>query len=394
MRRIGLFTESYDPVINGVSTSVKTLASELRAAGHAPVIVAPRFPGHADIVGVEAAPVLRLPSWRTRFNPQNPFAWPPIGPAPAILREARFDLVHTQQPFGIGMHGRRTARRQGIPLVSTFHTLYHEYAHYVPFVPRRVARFFVTAHLRRYYNSCAAVVVPSHAAGRILENIGVRSALIQVVPTGVPPASPVSPSAVEAARAAYCLPVTAPVLLFVGRLAREKNLGLLVAAFARLCRSFSDTEESRHPILLLVGSGPYQEECRRLVVAAGVDRRVRFTGFLNRGQLGPVYACATLFAFPSPTETQGVVLSEAQSHGLPCVVVDGGGAPEFVRADVDALVVPPTVDAFHAALAALLENEERRRAFAAAALGSTLRPTPGGMALRMIALYETLLASP
>ncbi|MES2464536.1 MAG: glycosyltransferase, partial [Armatimonadota bacterium] len=85
--RIGLFTESYDPVINGVSTSVKTLAMELAKAGHDPVVVAPHHPGFEDRASAgDGITVLRLPSWRTPFNPQNPFAYPPMGLTPAALR--------------------------------------------------------------------------------------------------------------------------------------------------------------------------------------------------------------------------------------------------------------------------------------------------------------------
>ena len=400
--RVGLFTESYDPVINGVSTSVKTLAAELAAAGHAPVVVAPRFPGFTDEGqnSGSAADVLRLPSIRTRLNPDNPFVVPPLlGWAPSLLRPASdlrtaFDLVHTQQPFGLGMHGRRYARRRGVPLVSTYHTLYDEYAHYFPFLPRPLTRVLMARHLRRYYNGCDAVIVPSKAAGRVLRRLGVTDALVRVVPTGVPPPPAVMPNAVRQARRAFDLPDGTPVLLFVGRLAREKNLDLLLRSFARL-----QTEEARlggsaaPALLLLAGSGPHLPTCRRLAGELGIEACVRFTGFLSRTQLAPVYAVATLFVFPSATDTQGVVLSEAQSHGLPCVVVNGGGAPEFVRDGVDALVVPPgDVAAFHAAVAALLADPARRRAMAVAALESHLRPTPAGMAWQIISVYEAALA--
>jgi 1,2-diacylglycerol 3-alpha-glucosyltransferase len=121
-------------------------------------------------------------------------------------------------------------------------------------------------------------------------------------------------------------------------------------------------------------------------------RAFRFAGFLTRTQLAPVYQAATLFVFPSVTETQGVVLSEAQSFGVPCIVADGGGAPEFVRPGIDALTVPAgDVAAFTATIRTLLTDNERRQAFAAASLASPLRPTPEGMAAQMISVYETVL---
>ncbi len=379
--RVGLFTESYDPIINGVSTSVKTLAAELTAAGHTPVIVAPRYPGFADEGG--DPPILRMPSLPTPFAYR--FVPPPLGPAPAVLRDAVFDVVHTHHPFGLGRHGRRCARSLRAPLVSTNHTFYTEYTHYLPFVPKRAAQAVVSAAMRGYYNSCAAAVVPSRAARRILEGLGGPAPLF-VVPTGVPPAPAVMPAAVEQARKGFSLPPGAPVLLYVGRLAREKNLDLLIDAFARLCAGYDGEER---PLLLLVGSGPYRDACRRRVREAGITPWVRFAGFLRRAQLAPVYAAATLFVFPSATETQGVVLSEAQSHGLPCVVVGAGGAPEFVRDGVDALVVPAGVADFAHAMGTLLRDAGRRREMAAAALESPLRPTPAEMARQMVRVYET-----
>lgn len=383
--RVGLFTESFEPVINGVSTSVKTLAVELVGLGHHPVVIAPGFPGFLDDEddGIE---VRRLPSWHTAFNHGNPFAYPPVGPTPSALRNVTFDVIHTHQPFGIGLHGRRLARKLNVPLVSTFHTLYTEYVHYFPFAPRAVSVAILVRFLRRYHEACDAVIVPSREVSRRLERIGISRQRLYVVPTGIPDAPPVSPDEVDRIRQKHSLPVGAPVVTFVGRLAKEKNLFLLIDAFAEISRAFPENE--RHPILLLVGSGPFEEECELRVEAAGIEKWVRFTGFVRREKLDPYYRASTVFAFPSPTETQGMVLSEAQTHGLPCIVVEGGGASEFVRHGVDALVVPPTHRAFKDALLELLNNTEKRRQFAVAALKTPLRPTPTDMARRVVEVYE------
>ncbi|GAB4465845.1 MAG: glycosyltransferase family 4 protein [Armatimonadaceae bacterium] len=383
--RIGLFTESYDPVINGVSTSVKTLATELRELQHEPVVIAPGFPGFFD-EEEERIEVRRLPSWHTAFNHGNPFAYPPVGPTPSALRKISLDVVHTHQPFGIGLHGKRIARKLNVPLVSTFHTLYTEYVHYFPFAPRAVSVAVLERFLRRYHHNCDAVIVPSREVSRRLERIGISKKRLFVVPTGVPDPPTVTPEQVDRIRDKYSLPVGAPVVLYVGRLAKEKNLFLLIDAFAEISRQFPENE--KHPILLLVGSGPFQEECELRVEAAGIEQWVRFTGFVRRERLDPFYRASTLFAFPSSTETQGVVLSEAQTHGLPCLVVEGGGASEFVRHGVDALVVPPTLRTFSRSLLDLLNDAELRRKFAVAALKSPLRPTPRDMAQRVVEVYE------
>lgn len=373
--RIGLFTESYEPVINGVSTSVKTLAEELIADGHEPTVVAPRYPGYADLGPIA---VRRMPSWTSVLNPENPFAYAPLFGPPTVLRNFPLDVVHTQQPFGMGLHGRRIATQHRIPLVSTFHTLYHEYTHYARPLPTRLSKWFLSRHFRLYYGrDCAKVIVPSRAAGSILIALGVPDTKIAVVPTGIPPLRPILPSEIDAVRARYMLAEGAPVLLYVGRLAKEKNLSVLFAALQ---------EWPRNAVLLLVGGGPASDALKQEVEQLGLKERVRFAGFVPRADLPPIFAAATLFVFPSLTDTQGVVLSEAQSNGLPCVVANGGGAPEFVRDGIDSLVVAP--EKIGVATAQLLANPDQLRAFACAAKESPLHPTPAEMARRIVAVYQ------
>jgi glycosyltransferase involved in cell wall biosynthesis len=392
--RVGLFTESFDPVINGVSTSVKTLACEMAKSGHTSLIVAPEYPGFTDQARdlPEGVEIRRLPSWRIAVNPENPFAFPPMPllPLPEAYRGEKFDVVHTQQPFGIGLHGQVAARRAGVPLVSTFHTLYLEYAHYVPMVPKAITRGIAARYLARYYNSCAAVVTPSQVMRDLLVSLGVSAERLHVVPTGIPLAPVVLPTARDRVRETYNIPPYAPILLFVGRLAAEKNLDALLAAFARISESHPVPSPETHPFLLLVGSGPYRERCEQRVRELSLEVYVRFAGFLHRQQLAPIYAAATLFVFPSLTETQGVVVSEAQSFGLPCVLMRGGGASEFVRPDEDAIVTPPEVAPFTEAVRGLLQNSDERRRLARNALQNPLRPTPEGMAQTLLALYRDM----
>ncbi|MBC7806240.1 MAG: glycosyltransferase [Akkermansiaceae bacterium] len=394
--RVGLFTESFDPVINGVSTSVKTLACEMAKSGHTSLIVAPEYPGFTDEARdlPEGVVIRRIPSWRIAVNPENPFAFPPVPflPVPEAYRDEEMDVVHTQQPFGLGLHGRVAARRANIPLVSTFHTLYLEYAHYVPVVPKAITRSIATRYLAGYYNTCAAVVTPSRVMRDLLTSLGVPAERLHVVPTGIPLAPVVLPTARDRVRETFNIPPFAPILLFVGRLAAEKNLDALLAAFALISEAHPVPSPETHPFLLFVGSGPYRERCERRARDMGLEVYVRFAGFLSRQQLAPIYAASTLFVFTSLTETQGVVVSEAQSFGLPCVLMRGGGASEFVRPDEDAVVTAPEVGVFAQAIRALLDNNGERRRLAQNALNNPLRPTPEGMAQTLLRLYRDVSA--
>lgn len=379
--RIALLTESYAPVVNGVSTSVRTLAELLRAAGHDPIVVAPRFPGYTDDGPI---PVFRVPSWTTRFNPSNPFAYPSVGPWARQLAPVEADLIHTNHPFGLGLAGAAAARRRGIPHVTTFHTLYHDYTHYFPVFPQAISQGFLSWYLSRFYRRADAVLVPSRAAGKRLTAIGVPEARLEVVPTGVAPATPVSADDTRAVRRRHGIPDDAPLLLYVGRIAREKNLPLLFDAFAR---------QGPDAWLALVGGGPDAEALKEQAQSRGIGARTVFVGAVPRETLPPYYAAATLFAFPSATETQGIVLTEAQGYGLPCVAVDGGGAPEFVRNGVDAFVTPSALDPFADAIKRLLTDPDLRATMGAAARTSPLALAPEGMAQKVLSVYAQARAA-
>jgi glycosyltransferase involved in cell wall biosynthesis len=173
------------------------------------------------------------------------------------------------------------------------------------------------------------------------------------------------------------------VVLYVGRIAWEKNCRLLLESFARL-------PENCH--LVMVGGGPDGDSQAEFSAELGMDRRTHFVGPVSRELLVDYYGMADIFAFPSYTETQGLVLGEAQSCGLPCVAVTGGGAAEFVRNNVDALVVPPELDAFAGALLRLVADNGLRNQMSAEALASPVRPSVAEMVSHIRQMYVRLIA--
>ena len=185
--------------------------------------------------------------------------------------------------------------------------------------------------MRGYYNGCDRVLVPSEMTRRHLLAHGVR-APITVLPTGIP-APPAGPAPPGGGPPALGHPAGRPMLLYVGRLAPEKNLEMLLRAFAQILRACPDAW------LVLAGSGMGEAATRQAARRLGISDRTVFTGFLERAQLDPLYAAADVFLFPSKTETQGLAVGEAMACGTPCVVVNAGGAPESVRDGVDGFLV-------------------------------------------------------
>ncbi|MCS6949336.1 MAG: glycosyltransferase [bacterium] len=376
---IVLFSESYPPITNGVAVSVNTLRRELRRRGHRVTVVTAQ---HAQASPQEEG-VIRLPSFSWLFAPDYPLPQPrPLPQLHRFFRENRVDVIHVQIPFLLGVEGMRLGQRYGVPVVAHYHTLYDRYLHYVPILPEGALRALLWWHLRRFYRRAQATIVPSRFARQYLERFGVRPRHVEVIPTGVQ----FHPLQVERqeARERYGLSPERPVLVYVGRLAREKNLNLLLEMLPLVRREVPDV------LLWLVGGGNAEKALHTWIQRRGLTESVRLQGRVPHEQISAVYAAADLFVFPSVTETQGLVLWEAQAHGLPCVVVDEGGAPESVRDGVDGLLVPNESTAFAQAVVRLLRDSALRQQMSQNALCAP-RLNPEEMTERVLGVYQQVL---
>lgn len=379
--RVGIFTESYPPLINGVSTSVQTLIAGLERAGHTVYVFTSRYPRYED----ERPGVFRFPSFNSLVEPDYVL---PIPLSPRIekaIPTLHLDIVHSQSPFLLGVLARRVARSLHVPHVSTNHTLYTEYAHYFPLPTVAATRRLLVRWMRGFYSGCDRVLAPSDLTRRVLRETYGVTAPITIVPTGIP-APPYVLTRPEAVKQDLGLPPDARLLLFVGRLAPEKNLDLLLRAFARIGEKTNDT------YLALAGSGKSRKLLESRARILGIHRRVRFTGFLSRTKLDPLYQATDVFLFPSKTETQGLAVGEALAAGVPCVVVNAGGAPESVRDGVDGFLVADDPEAMAGRALELLADPALHRRMADEARRGAVARTPEKVGGRIIAVYEELIA--
>lgn len=344
--RIAFFTDTYRPSLNGVVTSTDTFRRELEILGHQVHIFAPASP-HADrepgITRIASVPFPTEPNCRVAL---------PVPPKLILaFRRGNFDLVHTQTPFGLGIWGAALARLFRKPLVHTYHTFFAEYAHYLRMNPQ-VGRAFVAQYSRIYCNRCRAIVVPSATFIEVLRSYRV-TAPIRVIPTGVS-IPEVLPERSEARRR-LGLPADLPLLLYVGRLAREKSIDFLLEALVQLrARSGGD------PRLVIVGDGPQREELEALADRLGLGGAVHWIGGIPHERVFDYYAAGDLFVFSSRTETQGLVVAEALAMGLPVVAVKGPGVCDYVSAATGGALVDPDIDTFLAEVQRLLADPELR----------------------------------
>lgn len=379
--RIGIFSESYAPLLNGVAVSIATLIRELRALGHEVFVFAPSYPGYRD----EDDRVIRFPSIRTWIDPHYPLSIPYSPQIAQRVRRLDLDIIHTQTPFMLGWLGLKLARRLKIPVVSTNHTQYAEYVHYFPLAPQSTSKSVIIGHMRRYYNQCDGVIVPSNPIAEMLRGYEVRTP-IHVIPTGNALDTTRDPEFRARIRGQYGISSDARVLIYVGRLAREKNPELLFESFDRLAGRHDDLR------LMIVGGGPYEAECRRMAAELRSSDRIVFTGAIPREKVAKYYSAGDIFAFPSSTDTQGLVLTEAMQAGLPCVAVRAGGSPDVIVDDENGFLVEDTIDDFTAKIDLLLSDDALLKKFSTEAVERSACFTPSQMAVRMLEVYESVRA--
>lgn len=323
--KIAIFSDSALPVLNGVSVSVDALVGALRARGHSVFLYTSSFPGHRD----SDPNVTRFFSIHLPWTKEYPLAIPPFYFWFHEFKRRNFDIVHTHTPFTVGFVGLRWAQSCEIPVVTTYHTHYDKYVHYVPVFPKPFLRYKIAKHTNFYYNCMRWIFTPSEASKSWLLKHSVNVP-ITVVPTGVQEGVATDRIAV---RKELGISPLSKIMLFVGRLAIEKNIGLLLQSVRLVFESEPNSE------LWILGDGPMRNEAQQLARQLGIGDRVRFFGFVERRELNRYYGAADVFTFCSKTETQGLVVTEAMTYGLPAVVVSGGGAQDSVDDGVNGYVV-------------------------------------------------------
>ncbi len=353
MMKILMLTDVYFPRVNGVSTSIQTFRRELQALGHEVWVVAPKY----DLPTADEPGIDRVSSRQVLFDPEDRIMRPQeLAQRLAMLQTRNFDLVHVQTPFVAHYAGLRLARRLGIPCIETYHTFFEEYLfHYLPILPKSVWRAVTRQFSRRQCNQLDGLVAPSQAMYERLVQYGVRTRM-RVIPTGIPGDALPEGDGV-AFRAQLGISRDQPALVFVGRVAFEKNIEFLL----RVTHELKQTTHA-NIVLIIAGEGPAKNQLRRLGRTLGLMENLRFVDYLARGaDLSSCYQAGDAFVFASRTETQGLVLLEAMSLGVPVVSTAVMGTRDIVAAERGALVAQENITDFAAQVRRLLDDAELRR---------------------------------
>jgi glycosyltransferase involved in cell wall biosynthesis len=311
--RIGIVTETYPPEINGVALTVHSLAAGMAARGHTVDLIRPRQPQHppfADEAGIDVREV------RGAGLPRYPglrFGLPAVGTLTTRWRQQRPDALYVATEGPLGWSAMRAARKLGLPVATGFHTRFDTYAaHYGVGWLTPIVR----SHLRRFHNGGNATLVPTQALATELEQMGVDN--MRLLRRAVDTVQFHPSKRDEVLRASWGVQANTPVVLYVGRIAAEKNLPLAVRAFRAL------QERHPHARYVWVGDGPARAE----LAAANPD--FIFAGMQLGESLAAHFASADLFIFPSLSETFGNVVLEALAAGVPVVAYNEGAAREYI----------------------------------------------------------------
>lgn len=346
-----MISDVYFPRVNGVSTSIMTLRRELQAIGHRVMLVAPEY-GMQEMAEID---IVRIPGRRVWLDPEDRMmSRSALRRLPLLLEGESFDLVHIHTPFFAHYTGVHLARKLGIPSVETYHTFFEEYLyHYVPFLPKAAMRYLARHFSRDQCSQVNGLVLPSIAMQEALTRYGVR-AFSKIIPTGIELADF---NACDGAtfRRQYGIAQTRPVVVNVGRVAFEKNIGFLLEVIAELRHRLPDV------LLVIAGEGPAESRLRREVSALGLTHNVLFVGYLERASELPACYCAgDAFVFASRTETQGLVLLEAMALGVPVVSTAVMGTRDILAAGRGCRVAEEDPQAFAATLYEVLADDRLR----------------------------------
>lgn len=369
--RIGIFTETWKPIINGVVNSIIGFKKGLEELGHEVHVFCPTYKNYKDdpkdknIIHMKSLP---LPG-KTGYH----FVFPVEKRVKEIAKA--MDLIHVQHPFIMGDRAADTAKEFNIPFVFTNHTQYEQYAHYIP-ISKEIVTRSIEWYIKRFTNRVDLIVTPGAGMVRILKSYGVTTP-IDIVPNGIDVArfeKKVSESEIEKLQKKYNLDPNKKVLIFTGRIAEEKNLTFLLKVFAKLTSCHREETNSRRGDLnyknkiasdiprnddlklLLVGGGPQIEIFRNLIKELKLESKAIITDYVPYQEMQNYLALAYLYVTASKSEVHPLTILEGMAAGLPMVIVKAPGTGDIVTNNVDGLVASDNINNFVSKIEMILND--------------------------------------
>ncbi|NOU26060.1 MAG: glycosyltransferase [Methylotenera sp.] len=349
--KILFISDVYFPRINGVSTSIRTFVEQLQYLGHEVHMLAPDY----AVATQDEAWIKRISARSIYFDPEDKLM--KYGEAmkllPSLAQEG-YDIIHVHTPFVAHYLGLKLAKKLSVPCIETYHTFFEDYLHhYLPWMPKLFARNLARLISKRQCNAVDAIVAPSKPMLDVLRAYGVK-VKAEVIPTGLQENS-FKEADGQAFRLKYGIALDCPMLLYVGRVAYEKNIDFLLH-MTKLLR-----EKCPDILLVVTGEGPAEASLHQLANTLDIQNNVQFIGYLDRNiELNACYQSADIFVFSSKSETQGLVILEAMAQGTPVVAIAELGTASILIEGKGALIAADNTERFSERVHQLLLNPEHR----------------------------------
>lgn len=308
---IGIFTDTYSPQINGVVSSIVTLEKELIKQGHNVYIFTISHPQAVN----DPPYVYRLPSMPFVFLKDHRVGILYSVKTVRKIKKLKLDIILSQTEFSLGLFAKILSSRLHLPMVHTYHTMYEEYMHYVS-KGVELSPELARKYSKKFCNSVTGVVAPTAKTEHLLRSYGVTTP-IAVIPTGIDftpfKASSYDSAEVTLLKDTFGIPLDAESILFIGRIAKEKSIDVLIEAMPLVLKTIPTAK------LVVVGDGPARKELTHLAKNLGVSESVIFTGMQPWNTIGKFYQLGDVFVSASVSETQGLTFAEAMAASLPVV---------------------------------------------------------------------------
>jgi len=331
--RIGIFTDTYPPYINGVSTSIVMLKNALEKQGHQ-VFVVTVNPDKMSYKYEDNNKIIRLPGVPIGIYD---YRLTGIYPLKAInkIKKWHLDVIHSHTEFGVGTFARIIAKQFGIPLVHTYHTMYEDYVHYITKGYFNGTSKKIVEYLTKFYcdKTATELIVPTKKTYDLFKNKYKIERNVHIIPTGIEierfSNNKKDLPKIIKLKEKYNIKVDNKVLLFVGRLGKEKSVDFLIKEQAVIIKKYPFCK------LLIVGDGPDFEYFGKLVKKYKIENNVIFTGKVPWEEVPLYYHMADIFVTASVTETQGLTVIEAMSAELPVVAINDDSFNTVITNDLN-----------------------------------------------------------
>ena len=358
--RIGIFSEAYTPYISGLVTSEVMLKKALEKLGHEVYVVTANLESFKYEYD-EKERILRIPGIPTGIYDSR---FTSVYPVRAInkIKSWNLDVIHSQTEFAIGTFARIFAKQYKIPLVHTYHTMYEDYIYYITKGYFEKSSKKLVEYLTKFYcdKTATELIVPTNKTYRLFKEKYKVEKNINIIPTGIETErfykESINQKKVQELKKKYNISKKDFVILFVGRIAEEKNITFLIDSQKELVKKHNNIK------LVIVGDGPDKEKYEEYSKELGLEKNIIFTGKAKWEDIPYYYHMSNVFTSASKTETQGLTVIEAMASNICPVCMKDEAFQSMITEDLNGLLFK-TEEEYQSQIIRLYENPKELERF-------------------------------